>query len=215
MILSSHSKIVFVSEVVADGHGHFTVDIELDDGTKAYYPGKEEFLRRLKVGSEVSYIKVEQFAGRDKFKGLTLKNTNMDTKVVAIVTKTSELKKGNNNTYYKEITTEDEVTAIFFSKELNDVESIVKGSLISYTDIISKDNKDIFIGLEKLRRYSLDQARQLSIVRQAAVKAAIDCHSISAPKGKWINKDGSLDVDACFSDVIALAEKFVEYAKVE
>lgn len=214
--MTFHSKIKTISEVVADSHGHFTVDIELEDGTFGFYPNTELFLNKLKVGSDVSYIGTKEFAGRIKINGLVLKEKlNMSSKIITIITNVSPLQKTENGVYYKELTTEDEVKAIFFSKELSEVESLIKGSLISYTEIINKKEKDIFVGLEKLKRYSSDDIRQLSIIRQSAVKASIECHAISAPKGKWVNKDGSIDIDSCFNDVIELAEKFVQYAKVE
>lgn len=209
-----HSKICSVGEVVADGHGHFTIDIELEDGTKGYYPNTEKFLNKLKVGSEVSYIDTKEFAGRTKINGLILKEKKME-KVVSIITKAGPLTKGDKGIYFKELTTEDGVSAIFFSKELSDVESIIKGSLISYTDIKEAKGKDIFLGLEKLKRYSSDDRRQLSIMRQSSLKAAIECISIGSPKGRWINKDGSFNNQECYQEVIDLAELFIDYVTVE
>lgn len=211
------SKIKSIGGVVADSHGHFTIDIVLEDGTKGYYPNTEEFLNKLKVGSEVSYIDTKEFAGRIKINGLTLieKTKTMSDKIATIVKLAGPLSKSDKGIYYKELTTEDGITAIFFSKELSEVEVIISGSLISYTDIIEKEGKDYFKGLEKLRRHSLDDKRQLSIIRQAAVKAAIECIAIASPKGRWVNKDGSVDEESCFNEVTSLADLFVEYASVE
>lgn len=212
-----HSKIVKAGEVVSDGHGFFYIDLELEDGTVGYYPNDEEYLLKLKVGSVVEYIDTKEFAGRTKINGLILKEQNKIkmSKIVTIVKEASPLLKGENGTYYKELTTEDGITAVHFSKELSEVESVIQGSLISYSDIKTAKGKDVFVGLEKLKRYSADDRRQLSIMRQSSIKAAIDCFSIASPKGRWITKDGELDTNACYNDVVALAEKFIAYTSVE
>lgn len=212
----SKAKIVKASEVVADGHGFFYKDLELDNGVKGYYPNTEEFLNRLVAGATIEYIDTKEFAKRTKINGIVLKEKiKKMSKVITIVKSTSKLQKGENGSYFKELTTEDDVTAIYFSKELSEVESIIPGSLISYTDIKNAKGKDVFIGFEKLKRYSSDDRRQLSITRQSSIKAAIECLNIASPKGRWNEKDGVVNKQACYEEVIELAEMFIEYCTVE
>lgn len=218
MTYHSKSKIVEMGKVVADGHGHFTLDLKLADGTEGYYPNTEEFLNKLKVGMIVYYKDTKHFAGRTKINGLTFlekKKQNKVSEIKAIITSTSPMKKGENGSYYKDIETEDGVKGIFFSKELSEVEQLITGSLISYKDIKKVKGKDVFIGVEKLRRFSVDDRRQLSIVRQSTMKLAVECLKTASPKGRWINKDGSFDADSCFKEVVELTERFIEYVTVE
>lgn len=216
--MTSHSKntsIVVLSEVVQDKHGLFHVDLELADGTVGYYPGNEEFLRTLYVGAEVSYLGTKHFNKRNKINGLNLiQMADNNSKVVAVVKAVTEVEK-NKGFYFRTLTTEDGVTAIHLSKQLSDVESIIVGSLISYTDVVTKNEKDVFVGVEKLRRMNADDKRQLSICRQSSLKAAIECFAIANPKGRWLNKDGVVVVDECYNEVITLADKFVQYVSVE
>lgn len=213
----SKAKIVKASEVVADGHGFFYKDLELDNGVKGYYPNTEEFLNKLVEGKVIQYIDTKEFAKRTKINGLVLieKTKKMSNKVITIVKSTSTLQKGEKGIYFKELTTEDGITAIFHSKELSEVETIISGSLISYSDIKNLKGKDVFFGVEKLKRYHADDRRQLSIMRQSSIKAAIECIAIASPKGRWLNKDGVVDKQACYSEVIELAEMFIEYCTVE
>ena len=215
--MTSHSKtsIIALSEVVQDRHGLFHVDLELADGTVGYYPGNEEFLRTLYVGAEVSYLGTKHFNKRNKINGLNLiQMADNNSKVVAVVKAVTEVEK-NKGFYFRTLTTEDGVTAIHLSKQLSDVESIIVGSLISYTDVVTKNEKDVFVGVEKLRRMNADDKRQLSICRQSSLKAAIECFAIANPKGRWLNKDGVVVVDECYNEVITLADKFVQYVSVE
>lgn len=211
------SKICKLSEVVQDTHGLFYVDIELEDGTSGYYPGNEKFLRSLYEGAEVTYLSTKFFNKRIKINGLNLvkmESENNNSEVYAIVTDVTPIEKVKGF-YFRYITTDDGVTAVHLSKQLSEVESIIEGSLISYTDIVTKNDKDIFVGVKKLRRMNADDKRQLSIIRQSCIKAAIECYTIASPKGRWVEKDGSVNTDSCASEVIALAEKFVQYALVE
>ncbi len=214
-MMTSHSNIVALSEVVQDKHGLFHVDLELADGTVGYYPGNEEFLRTLYVGAEVSYLGTKHFNKRNKINGLNLiQMADNNSKVVAVVKAVTEVEK-NKGFYFRTLTTEDGVTAIHLSKQLSEVESIIVGSLISYTDVVTKNEKDVFVGVEKLRRFNADDKRQLSICRQSSLKAAIECMAIASPKGRWVEKDGSVNIDDCFNEVVALAEQFVQYVSVE
>jgi len=216
--MTSHFKntiIVNLSEVVQDKHGLFHVDLELADGTVGYYPSNEEFLKSLYVGAEVMYIDTKHFNKRNKINGLNLiKMAENNNKVYAIVTDVTKVEK-NKGFYFRTITTEDGVTAIHLSKQLSEVESIIAGSLISYTDVVTKNDKDVFVGVEKLKRMNADDKRQLSICRQSSLKAAIECIAIASPKGRWLEKDGSVNIDDCFNDVVSLADKFVQYVSVE
>ena len=215
--MTYRSNITKLSEVVQDKHGLFHVDIELADGTVGYYPGNENFLRMLYVGAEVSYLGTKHFNKRNKINCLNLiimADINNNNKVYAIVTQVTKVEK-NKGFYFRTITTEDGITAIHLSKQLSDVESIIVGSLISYTDVVTKNEKDVFVGVEKLRRMNADDKRQLSICRQSSLKAAIECFAIANPKGRWLNKDGVVVVDECYNEVITLADKFVQYVSVE
>jgi len=216
MTMIYHSKIISISDIITDNHGYFYVDLELENGIKGYYPNSEEFLKSLSIGAEVSYISMEEFNKRLKIKGLILKNKIMSNdKVITIITKTSPIIKSEKGVYYKDITTDDNITASFFSKDSKEIEQLITGSLISYTDIKTIKDKDWFVGLEKLKKYSFDELRNISIIRQSSIKAAIECYNIGSPKGRWIDKDGSFLVDECYKDVLKLAEKFVDYSKVE
>lgn len=209
------SNIVKLSEVVQDKHGLFHVDLELADGTIGYYPGNEEFLRTLYVGAEVTYIDTKHFNKRNKINGLNLiKMADSNTKVWALVTEVTKVEK-NKGFYFRTITTEDGVTAIHLSKQLSEVESIIVGSLISYTDVVVKNDKDVFVGVEKLRRMNADDKRQLSICRQSSLKAAIECYTLANPKGRWLDKNGAVNVDECYTEIVTLADKFVQYVSVE
>ena len=210
------SKICKLSEVVQDTHGLFYVDIELEDGTSGYYPGNEKFLRSLYDGAEVSYLGTKLFNKRIKINNLNLVEMDSENsnEVYAIITNATSIEK-YKGFYFRYLTTDDGVTAVHLSKQLSEVESIIEGSLISYTDIVTKNDKDIFVGVKKLRRMNADDKRQLSIIRQGCIKAAIECYTIASPKGRWVEKDGSVNTDSCASEVIALAEKFVQYALVE
>lgn len=213
--MTYRSNIRKLSEVVQDKHGLFHIDLELADGTVGYYPGNENFLRMLYEGAEVSYLGTKHFNKRNKINCLNLiimaENNN---KVYAVVTEVTKVEK-NKGFYFRTLTTEDGITAIHLSKQLSDVESIIVGSLISYTDVVTKNEKDVFVGLEKLRRMNADDKRQLSICRQSSLKAAIECFAIANPKGRWLNKDGAVDVDECYNEIITLADKFVQYVSVE
>lgn len=210
------SKICKLSEVVQDTHGLFYVDIELEDGTSGYYPGNEKFLRSLYDGAEVSYLGTKLFNKRIKINNLNLVEMDSENsnEVYAIITNATSIEK-YKGFYFRYLTTDDGVTAVHLSKQLSEVESIIEGSLISYTDIVTKNDKDIFVGVKKLRRMNADDKRQLSIIRQSCIKAAIECYTIASPKGRWVEKDGSVNTDNCASEVITLAEKFVQYVLVE
>jgi hypothetical protein len=210
------SKIVKLSEVVQDKHGLFHIDLELADGTVGYYPGDEKFLSMLEVGQEVTYLGTKHFNKRNKINGLNIviHMSNITEKVDTIIVGVSGVEK-NKGFYFRTLTTEDGVSAIHLSKQLADIESLIVGSRISYTDITNKNGKDVFVGLEKLKRYGADDRRQLSITRQSSVKAAIECLAIASPKGRWTDKDGNFQKEVCYKEVTELAELFVTYVSVE
>lgn len=209
------TKIKNVSEVAVDDHGYPYVDLELEDGTAGYYPNTNEFLNSLSKGDEVKYAGVKNFAGRLKINGLTKLNETKKM-VTGIIKSVGEIKTGNNNTFYVELETADDQKAFHFSESYKELKSFKVGSIVQYTDIKEvKDKGLFFVGLSKVPMYSPDERRQLSIVRQSSIKAAVEILSIASPKGRWINSDGSVDIESAISDVIKISEGLIDYAMVD
>lgn len=209
------SVIKRIEGVVADSHGHHSIEIELEDGVKGYYASNLDFLLQLEEGMEVSYLGTKEFAGRLKINGLNIiKQKQMADKIDTIIINAGPVQKGNG-TYFRELTTEEGVTALYFSKNLSDVELIIKGSRIFYVKVETKKEKDWFVGLEKQNRYSSDIRRNLSITRQSSLKLAIEVYALANPKGRWATKEGAVDIEAAYTELTELADKFVDYCLVE
>lgn len=211
-----------MSEPEVDQAGYFFVDLLMDNGEEGYYPGSLETLGSFKVGDEVTYASTKLFAGKNKFNGLIKKQTKMADKqkvvasaVVTFIAQATNTTEGKGNVWFKELTTTDGITAIYFSKEISEVDAIIAGSLVTYNDVASKDGKDYFIGMTKLKRYNDAEKRNLSINRQSAIERAIRILAIASPKGRWILKDNTVDTKAAADEVIALAELLIPYINVE
>lgn len=206
------TKIKKVSKITTDDHGYTYVDLELQDGTQGYYPNDVSVLESLTKGSKVKYVDTKPFAGRTKINGLTKLTEMVTTKIK----RADQISTGNNNTFYRELETEDGVVGFHFSDSYKALASIKSGSIVQYSDTREVDGKGtFFVGLNKLSQYSPDERRQLSIVRQSSIKAAIEMLSIASPKGRWIKSDGSVDKEAAVNDVIEISELLIDYAMVE
>ena len=211
-----------MSEPEVDRAGYFFVDLLMENGEDGYYPGNLDTLGSFKVGDDVTYSSTKLFAGKNKFNGLIKKQNKMADKqkvatsaVVTLIASATVTKEGKGNVWFKELTTTDGITAIYFSKEISEVDSIIVGSLVTYSDVASKDGKDYFIGMTKLKRYGTEEKRSLSINRQSAIERAIRVLTIASPKGRWILKDNTVDTKAAAEEVIALAELLIPYISVE
>jgi hypothetical protein len=206
------TKIKKISKILQDEHGYSYIDLELEDGTQGYYPNEVDVLESFSKGTKVKYAGSKIFAGRNKISGLTKIKEMVTTKIK----RAGQITAGNNNTFYVELETEDDITGFHFSDSYKALVSIKPGTTVQYSDIKDvKDKGTFFVGLNKLSIYTPDERRQLSIVRQSSIKAAIEMISIASPKGRWINPDGSINKEAAASEVIELSELLIHYASVE
>jgi len=54
-----------------------------------------------------------------------------------------------------------------------------------------------------------------NICKDKCLKAAIECYTLANPKGRWLDKNGAVNVDECYTEIVTLADKFVQYVSVE
>ena len=201
-----------VSKILTDENGYSYIDVVLENDVQGYYPNTEESLGLFTVGSRVKYKDTKTFAGREKINGLTKINQMTTTKIATI----GPVETGKNNTFYREITTEDGITATHFDESYKVIASLKSGDIIQYADTRSvKDKGDFFVGFSKMALYTADERRQLSIVRQSSIKAALEIINIASPKGRWVNSDGTVDKEKAAKEVIEISELLIPYCLVE
>lgn len=208
----TETTIKSVSKILQDEHGYSYIDVVLEDGTQGYYPNSDEALGLFTVGSKVRYKDVKMFAGRMKINGLT-KIIQMTTTKISSIT---PIEIGKNNTFYREITTENGITAIHYDEVYKNISSLKEGDMIQYAETRNvKDRGDFFVGLVKMSLYSPDERRQLSIVRQSSIKAAIEIASICSAGERWTNNDGTIDKQLAVADIIEISELLIPYCLVD
>lgn len=210
----TETKIAQISEILTDENGYLYVDLVLENGVQGYYPNSEDALGLFNEGDEVRYADTKEFAGRLKINGLIKLNKNVIK--MTTIKSIGPILNGNNGTFYVSIETEDGVNGIHFSDSYKEIAALKVGSLIQYSDLKDvKDKGTFFVGLNKVSRYTPDERRQLSIVRQSSIKAAIEIASIASPKGRWVKSDGSIDGEAAAKDIIQISELLIDYAMVD
>jgi hypothetical protein len=208
----TETTIKSVSKILQDEHGYSYIDVVLEDGTQGYYPNSDEALGLFTVGSKVKYKDVKMFAGRMKINGLT-KIIQMTTTKISSIT---PIEIGKNNTFYREITTENGITAIHYDEVYKNISSLKEGDMIQYAETRNvKDRGDFFVGLVKMSLYSPDERRQLSIVRQSSIKAAIEIANICSAGERWTNNDGTIDKQLAVADIIEISELLIPYCLVD
>jgi len=201
-----------ISKILVDENGYNYIDVVLSNGVQGYYPNSQEALGLFKKGDRVKYRDTKEFAGREKINGLTKILDMVTTKIKKI----GPVSLGNNGTWYADIQTDDDVIGIHFSDSKKDLSTLKVGTVIKYSDTKEIEGKGtFFVGLNKVVQYSPDERRQLSIVRQSSIKAAIEILSIASPKGRWVKPDGSVDSEGAVNDVISISELLIDYAMVE
>lgn len=207
-------KIQKVSEILTDDHGFTYVNLLLSDGTEGFYPNSVEVLQALSDGLEIKYSSVKPFNGMNKIMGLVVlnKTENKKMRVINYIKSIGEIKSGNNETFYLSMEMVDGDEAIHFSNNFKELQSFSIGDGVTYTEIKDvKDKGKFFVGLSKLVKYSPDEKRQVSIIRQSSLKVAVDVVNMA-----YTDADcRKMGTEGLVEEIIKVSNLLVKYASVD
>lgn len=202
-----HTKITHISDILTDEHGYTYVELELEDGTKGYYPNSVEFLGTLTVGDSVRYNDTKLFNGGNKINGLILKQNIMK---YGSIKKVGEIISGENNKFYAEIELADGTKAIHITDTKEELETYTKYDRISYADVVEIKGKHIFTKLVNNGMNDADK-KNISITRQSNLKLVVEIAKVGSSKPRWVGKDGNIAWELAAEEFINASELFMDY----